>query len=541
MRIYVAKDGDTLIRIAEQFNTTIESLLSLNAQIGSPGQLLSGEPIYLPTHTTSREYRTTSPFGNLQCPVPWFPTTPPEEMEKNEYDVLIVGTGAGGGAVLWRLCEQWGANGKRIGVVEAGDLTAPTHAANLPYFDADLYTYTGQSHPQFPGTRQVIAFGGRTLLWGLISPRVPDFALAEWPIPVKEMKAYYNIAEKLMNVTQNFQNDSSLQEVLLGRLQNHGFLEAQYAPIAADLTPTKYGVIHSNVSFSSIQCFASGIYRRPFDLAVKSRAVQVYVENGRAVGVRVMQPDGKSYVIRAKNIVLSAGALENPRILLNSGIEGRAIGHYLTGHTYVRARGKIETKDFPDMLGTLDILIPQTLHRPFQIQIDGPYGPNWFVMYQQYKERPFRDDWEITLYGFGKTQSRYENRVAIDPLRRDEYGIPLIQIDFSYSDKDLEIRRQSANTLQQAAAAMGVPIVAQEGQPAIQVVPPGGDQHESGTCRMGFDPDTSATNPYGQVHGVQGLYAADLSVLPTLNAANPTLSVVALAIRTADYIVSQLN
>lgn len=132
-------------------------------------------------------------------------------------------------------------------------------------------------------------------------------------------------------------------------------------------------------------------------------------------------------------------------------------------------------------------------------------------------------------------------RVVIDPLRRDAYGIPLIQIDFSYSGKDLEIRRQAANTLQQAAAAMGVPLVSQEGQPAIQVIPPGGDQHESGTCRMGFDPGTSTTNPYGQVHGVPGLYAADLSVLPTLNAANPTLTVVALAIRTADHIVSQIG
>ena len=56
---------------------------------------------------------------------------------------------------------------------------------------------------------------------------------------------------------------------------------------------------------------------------------------------------------------------------------------------------------------------------------------------------------------------------------------------------------------------------------------------------MGDDPATSATNQYGQIHGVPGLYVADNSVLRLTGAANPTLTTVALAIRTADYILSQ--
>lgn len=57
---------------------------------------------------------------------------------------------------------------------------------------------------------------------------------------------------------------------------------------------------------------------------------------------------------------------------------------------------------------------------------------------------------------------------------------------------------------------------------------------------MGDDPATSATNRYGQIHGVPGLYVADNSVLPLTGAANPTLTTVALAIRTADYILEQI-
>ena len=69
--------------------------------------------------------------------------------------------------------------------------------------------------------------------------------------------------------------------------------------------------------------------------------------------------------------------------------------------------------------------------------------------------------------------------------------------------------------------------------------PPGADMHEASTCRMGDNPKTSATNRHGQIHGVQGLYVADNSVLPTLTAAGPVLSNSALAIRLGDHIVRQ--
>lgn len=69
--------------------------------------------------------------------------------------------------------------------------------------------------------------------------------------------------------------------------------------------------------------------------------------------------------------------------------------------------------------------------------------------------------------------------------------------------------------------------------------PPCAVMHESSTCRMEDDPATSATNRHGQIHGVQGLYVADNSVLPTLTAAGPFLFNTALAIRLADHIVRQ--
>ncbi|UUZ89623.1 hypothetical protein LJK87_26410 [Paenibacillus sp. P25] len=68
---------------------------------------------------------------------------------------------------------------------------------------------------------------------------------------------------------------------------------------------------------------------------------------------------------------------------------------------------------------------------------------------------------------------------------------------------------------------------------------PGEDHHEAGTCRMGDDPSTSVTGRYGQVHGISSLYIADNSVVNLTTPANPTLTTVALAIRTADHIIDQ--
>lgn len=96
-----------------------------------------------------------------------------------------------------------------------------------------------------------------------------------------------------------------------------------------------------------------------------------------------------------------------------------------------------------------------------------------------------------------------------------------------------------AEGIDRAASAMRIPLQA-SGWPSVCLLPPGSDAHEMGTCRMGEDPYTSGTNLYGQVHRIKGLYIADGSVIPTSGTANITLTIVALAIRTADAIIQQL-
>lgn len=556
MKIYIASDGDTLFNIAKKYNIELEQLTSLNPHISAPYGDITDLQIKLPSSNPSG-----NPLASLNlCPVEplseyldyWIPLTSLEQMARTHYDVIIVGTGAGGGAVLWRLCEHWAKIGKRIGVIEAGDLLLPTNAQNVATLDAERYVKywrnpkfwkkIGESQPACPipdfidapfplAFQQFLALGGRTLIWNAVSPRMHPAEIMKGPVPLKEMDYYYRIAEKVMSVTRNYSQGSLLTQILLERLQTKGFPEADDMPVAVDLGQTKYGELHSNVFFSSMLLLARALNRRPFDLTVRARAVQVLTEKGRAAGVRVMSPDKKSYDISAETVVLSTSTLETPRILLNSGIQGEAIGHYLTNHSRVVGNAIISRLDFPEVLGTLNILIPQTEERPYQIQM---YGPGQYYWYH-YKTEPLQQEWGVDLQASGKVESRYENYVSLDPERRDEYGMPELQVCFTYSDRDLEIIRKMAEGVKQASHAMNASLLSNDGSEVCLRLP-GEEIHEMGTCRMGDDSCNAAVNRYGEVFGISGLFVADNSVVPNTGAANPTLTTVALAIRTADYI-----
>ncbi|WP_332695963.1 GMC family oxidoreductase [Halalkalibacter lacteus] len=552
MRIYVAKNGDSLLKISETHKIELNKLLIFNPHISSPMMNITGYKVYLPSPPTPDTLET--PIA--ECPLPspsdllssWIPLTSLEQMAETDYDVLIIGSGAGGGAVLRRLAEQWRNSEKKVGMIEAGSLLLPTHVRNIPTINDTRFSqyfhtiskWTGKYLPDFPGARQLFALGGRTLFWGMSAPRMDDSEFSDWPIPLKEMKYYYNIAEKVMRVSTAYMEGSSIQEILLKRLHENGFPEARDVPTPADLEVTKYGQIHSDVFWSSISALAYALNRMPFDLAVNARAVKVMVEQNQVVGVKVMSPTKRTYVLKAQTIVLSGSTFETPRLLLHSGIKGRAVGHYLTNHSFLLATAKVSRQEFPEVLGTLSIFIPQTKKRLYQIQMGGPGGDDqWYLWYPQYEEKPLLDEILIGISAFGKVESRFENYVTLDPYKQDAYGVPKINVNFSYSQQDTEIIHQMADALNQVSSAMKAPLIVPNSQQAICLMPPGSDYHEVGTCRMGDDPHTSVTNRYGQVHGVAGLYVADNSVFPSMGAANPTLTTVALSIRTADYIVNQ--
>jgi hypothetical protein len=288
LRIYIADEGDTLRTIAKKYQVDIETLIYLNTPIASPDLHIAGRQVDLPPLAKPIQNRITdTPYNPLNCPPPWIPLTPLTQMAETEYDILVVGTGAGGGAAIWRLCEQWGRNEKRIGVIEAGDLLIPTHRDNIPtagftqaiWSDPEVVVEIGKLLLQFSGAKKLLGLGGRTLVWGTASPRMSASEMSGWPVTAEEMEKYFNIAEEIMNVNRIHSKASAMNEVMLNRLRENGFPEVIPAPAAVDLDPEK--VVPSYGSFSSILFLALGLIRKPFDLAVKPVPFKCLLKEGK--------------------------------------------------------------------------------------------------------------------------------------------------------------------------------------------------------------------------------------------------------------------
>lgn len=517
MRIRVAGKNDSLSTIADYYKVPLQTIVSLNKHINDSTRNICGTVVNIPEQPATPKTITFCPPAYPDERLDhWVPLTPLSQMEENDYDVLIIGTGAGGCATLWRLCEQLGKSANRIGVIERGNLLLPTHSLNVPtlsswsqmleyYLSPKVSNPIGESMPEYPGARLVYALGGRTLFWGLTSPRIPPFEFANWPITYEELEPYYNLAEQMMNVSGN---NTALNKVLLRRLWESGFPESTLLPDAIGHGTYDY-------YFSAIDFIAEALRLGSFELAVNARAVQIMTEQGKVTGVQVKSPNKQSYMIKAKAVVVAGSTFETPRLLLNSAIPGKAIGHYLINHSYLQTAGTLEPQSIVE--GNISLLIPQTENRPYQYKITG-YGT------------------EVGYDIYGKVQARFDNFVYLDPHRKDEYGVPEIQVNFSYNKTDLAVVHLMQESVRKVAAGMKASV------PADNCMrPPGYDNHDAGTCRMGDDPETSVTNRYGHVHSTSGLYIADNSILPNIGAVNPLLTNVATAIRTADHIVCQFR
>ncbi len=154
------------------------------------------------------------------------------------------------------------------------------------------------------------------------------------------------------------------------------------------------------------------------------------------------------------------------------------------------------------------------------------------------------------------------NVVDLDPIVRDVYGFPVARITYSHHPNDLLVQTTMVPWLEAIFAAMGatsfqpvVPFAIPTGIPQLGKTdahrrgigrqfpnPIGGAvNHQMGTMRMGLDPDSSVVDASGRFHGIPNLYVADGSVLPTSGGYNPTLTIQALAWRTATGLAARLR
>jgi choline dehydrogenase-like flavoprotein len=298
-------------------------------------------------------------------------------------------------------------------------------------------------------------------------------------------------------------------------------------------------------------------------LISNAMAYQVLMGTGgnRARGVSYIDRNTReAREIAARAVVLCAQAQESVRVLLNSGDGGLAnssgvLGHYLTAH--VRSGGGIgELPAFgtrpslgspvkpvgvyiPRFRNTRQAPVYKKFLRGYGYEGESSVAFNWEApgFGKAYQKALLEPRARIELTGFGEVLPRFDNRVEIDREVTDVYGIPVLRIHISDGENETAMIKdmgESAGEILEAAGATNIRTYADPSAPRWAL-------HEAGIARMGHDPKTSVLNQFQQAHDVRNLFVMDASGFPSNPCQNPTLTIMALCVRSCDYLMGEMK
>jgi glucoside 3-dehydrogenase (cytochrome c) catalytic subunit len=270
--------------------------------------------------------------------------------------------------------------------------------------------------------------------------------------------------------------------------------------------------------------------------------------------------------IRGRAVVLCAQALESARILLNSksahnpgGLANSsgALGHYLMDHLWVAGGAEGE---FPGLEEepSLDGNRPNGIYAiRFRNTSKGPRWKGFLRGYGfqggqvtsfSYDAPGFGNDYKskvkeptsiVGLRGFGECLPYYENYVEIDPSGQvDAYGIPILKINMGWGENERKMipdMAVSGAEMMEAAGARNIkPFAHLDRVPGFGI-------HELGVARMGNSPKTSVLNQFQQAHDVANLFVMDGAGFTSGACQNPTLTIMALSVRSTDYLMGEMK
>jgi choline dehydrogenase-like flavoprotein len=517
-------------------------------------------------------------------------------MVGNDFDVLIIGSGASGGTVARQLTQK----GIRCLMLNAGPAVdfrrdrALKKVYDLPYRGfgrpgrfpdlqwADEYNANVWVDPQKnpytydPGHRyewvRVRLVGGRTLFWGRWSLRLSDYEFKckdhdgfgeNWPIEYKNLAPYYDKVEPLLRVSGRnegwpqspdgvFIEDNSPDSGSVQRFR----ASARRMGIPTSKARRATGQLASSVNRFLPDALATG------RLQIVANAVVREITTDRSTGLVngahfIDRRTKQDYHAKARAVVLGASTLESTRILLNSGIANSSgvLGRYLFDQFYItdvvscvvpEARGGGPPKGlmggdgYVPRFRNLDSRDKRFIRGYAYVFNSGNTPSHQYL--RGYGDSLLKEINDVEGAGFsvwtmGETLPRYENYARIDNSTVDEWGIPVLHISQKYSDNEFAMAKDSMETANELCLGAGFEVIAKH----WEMIPPGASIHELGTCRMGNDPKTSVLNQFNQSHDIKNLFVVDGSAFVTGGSQNPTLTICALAMRSADYLAEQMR
>src|ERR1700680_5090659 len=493
--------------------------------------------------------------------------TQPDSGFYDSVDVVIVGSGAGGAVAAKALAEA----GLKAMVLEEGehfdrrDFTGPPAERLRRFYRGNGLTFTiGVPTISLPIGRGI---GGSTLINSGTCFRTPDFVLESWGIDRDEMAPYFEEIEGILNVTPVGADIMGPN----GEVMEKGRRELGYS--GGPIRRNARGCHGSGVCAFGCPLDAKlGMHVSYLPLAARAgarivsgcRVDGLVVEAGHAVGVRgsIVDPDSGAvqrdarFEVRAKRVVLAAGAVYTPNLLLRQRVANSSgqVGRNLRVHPGCGVLGVFD-HDLYAWKGVMQSYYVDEKLRD-GILVEATYPPPG-VGYSAGGVGGKGSELKDVLARYKQTAAAglIISDTGTGRVRTTPGGGLLILYDLHKDDlhKTLEGIRLATEIYLAAGAEEvhtllpGMPAVRKREQ--LNLITEGrwtsadlklSAYHPMGTCRMGKDDSTSVVDEHGRSHDLPGLVIADASVLPGSTFVNPQITIMALATRSARHLAGEL-
>lgn len=507
--------------------------------------------------------------------------------------VVVIGTGAGGGVLANELAQK----GVSVVALEAGGRYLPEDYINdewdsfgqLAWVDPRTTSGDWRVSKDFSGLPAWIvkAVGGTTTHWAGASLRFQDHEwkarstygnveganLLDWPIDPREMDDYYTRAENKLGVTRtggraglpgnnNFKVFEKGARALGYKAVHTGRMainSADYGERPACqqtgfcFQGCKWGAKWSTAYTDIPRGEATG------NLEVRERCHVLRIEHneaGKVTGVIYADADGNQQEQKMRVACVAGNSIESPRLLLNSaspmfpdglanssGQVGRNYMRHVTGSVYAVFDQPVRMWRGTTMAG---IIQDEAVHDPSRGFVGGyeletlalglPFMAAFLDPGAWGRELTTALDHYENMAGMwivGEDMPQETNRITLNTDVTDQHGLPVANVHFDDHPNDVAMRDH--------AYSQGKAVYEAVGATRVFPTPPYPSTHNLGTNRMSSNPRDGVVNTYGQSHDLGNLFISDGSQFTTGAAENPTLTIVALAIRQAEYIAAELG
>jgi choline dehydrogenase-like flavoprotein len=503
------------------------------------------------------------------------PIVPDGDSLRLDADVVIVGSGAGGGVIAGTLARQ----GLKVVVVEAGKYMneADFNLLEIPAFMNSYWR--GGPTPTADMNVSIQAgagLGGGTVInWTnclRTRPWVRDQWANEFGLEGVDGAEYDRHLDSVLTRIMANDDCSELNGPQLRMQAGAEELDWSFEQTTRNTDPATYDPLiagfmgygdPSGSKQSTLKTYLQDAFDAGADIIVNTSARRIRIADGKAAGIEALYTDpdtGRTseVTINASKVVVACGSLESPALLLRSGIGGPAAGNYLRLHPCTAVMG-LYPEDLKAWWGAPHAgLVDQFA--------DTGDGWGWLIEGAQYttavaaaavpfttaeEHKQAMSDFSRTASFIGLLRDRGHGQITIDANGEAVPHYSLtdeVDVANSYDAIESQIR------LHVAAGASSIISLA-EGLPRWRhgddlasfisrcrrmPLRAGGQRlfsaHQMGSCRMGTDPATSVAGPWGELHDTPGVWIGDASAFPTASGTNPMISVMALAHRTAEAI-----